>query len=135
MLINVADHHALEILLDELQGTARARALTPDDVARLARDAEGELESFGIPYADRKGCEYTFFPLGYTTRHYASKPPRADATWIRLRREADGWFLVEAERRSRRMTSMKRPAGQLWLTAQVHEELVKLFARQFLVLA
>jgi hypothetical protein len=91
MLINVLDHHPLEILLDELQGAAHARALGPDDIARLASEAEGELERFGVPSADRKGCEYTHSPVGHTTRRFVGKAPKAEATWIRLRREAEGW--------------------------------------------
>lgn len=134
MQISVTDHHALETLLDEVQGSARARALTPGAIAQIARAAEAELDTLRVSSSDRKGCEYVFLPRGHTTRRYARKAPRAAATWIRLRREADGWYLVAADRRPRRMASEPSQAGQLWIIPAVHEELVRIFSRQFRVL-
>ena len=85
---------AIEAALRAVNGRASTHAWTLlSEIERVANRAERELESLGIPKAERAGAVYSAESGGQLAKAYKYK---ATGTWIELTRRGAGWYLTDA---------------------------------------
>lgn len=100
MKIRTDETAAIESELRRAQGRARARTLDADDIAWLAKAAEGRLDRLGIPLRLRKGAT----AARYDADLAKSYDYRAESTMVTIERGSTGregrrnWYLTSVDR-------------------------------------
>jgi hypothetical protein len=88
------DTTGVQAILDEGQGKATARTLTPHDIEQLAAYGEKRLEELGLAKHYRVGAKAYYSP----PRVPNSYKYRADGTYATITRGSSGWYLTEVRR-------------------------------------
>lgn len=108
--ISLANEGKILTELDAVQTRARTRTISHADLVRAAKEAEARLEAMAIPVKARAGTEATYDPHVLPN----SYRDRGETTVAVLRRNSQGWTLVQVDRRSARKASFGS-AKTLWV--------------------
>jgi hypothetical protein len=103
----MASDERLQKHLDAVNGKAKRYTIhTPDDVRRIAEDAEERLDKLGLPKVHRPGAM-----AEYTSGKYLSRKYRYPgiATRLVLIRGSKDWLLTQVERAEARPGDNARP--------------------------
>jgi hypothetical protein len=129
MKIKVTDTAAVEATLEKVNGRSKTHTATASDVLRAAEYAEKELESLGVPKADRKGARYIFESGSKLPNCYKGSP---NVNRIRIDRTSSGWIMTMCDLRGR--TANHAPHSNLWLTEAQRDIAMAKLAKRFSVL-
>lgn len=97
--LNVNKKEQVETLLNEVQKRAKARLVRYQDIVEAIEKAEGYAEKRKLTKKEINGMEIELFEYvdcnSYNKRHFY-----ADSTFLRLKRGAKDWYILDCCRQS-----------------------------------